>query len=194
MMTDRKDYYATLGVPKDASPDDIKKAYRKLAMKLHPDRNPGNKEAEAKFKDINEANDILSDDQKRAAYDNPQPQMHGFNPFGGGSPFEFHFSTGGGNPHDIFNNIFRDIHRGQGFQQRNRDINLALQISLEEAFNGKEQDIQYNVGNSPVNNLKIRIPPGIEEGTKLRFGGQGDKSIPNVPPGDLYITIQIMRI
>ena len=192
MSTDRKDYYSILGVPKEASSDDIKKAYRKLAMQHHPDRNKGDLAAEAKFKEINEANDILSDDQKRAAYDNPAPQMGGFNPFGDNSPFSFHFTSGpGGNPHDIFANIFADINRGR--QQRNRDINLEYQVSLEDIFNGKEAEIKYNVGGGPVNTLIVKIPPGIEEGTKLRFGGQGEKTIQNIPPGDLYITIQIAR-
>jgi DnaJ-class molecular chaperone len=202
----QKDYYATLGVAKDASQDDLKKAYRKLAMKWHPDKNPGDKVAEAKFKDIGEAYDTLSDADKRAAYDNPAQQFNPFgssggHPFAGGHPFGFGFGGPGGpgsDPNDIFANIFADMQRNQrgghpGFQPKNRDINLAYQITLEEAFNGKEAEIKYNVGNGPVSTIKIKIPPAIEEGIKLRFSGQGDRSNQNIPPGDLYVTIQVMR-
>jgi molecular chaperone DnaJ len=199
----QKDYYAALGVAKEASQDELKKAYRKLAMKWHPDKNPGDKKAESMFKDISEAYDTLSDEDKRAAYDNP---AQNFNPFGGGGhPFGFGFGGPGGpggpgsNPQDIFHNIFMDMQRGQrggpqpGFQPKNRDINLTYQITLEEAFQGKDAEIKYSAGNGPVNTIKIKIPTGIEEGIKLRFGGQGEKTIQNVPPGDLFVTIQVMR-
>ena len=107
-----KDYYELLEVSRDANGDEIKKSYRRLAMKYHPDRNPGNKEAEAKFKEINEAYDVLKDEQKRAAYDRYGHQafasgMGGGNPFGG---FEFNFGSGGFS--DIFSDIFSEFMGG----------------------------------------------------------------------------------
>lgn len=144
-----KDYYELLEVSRDASGDEIKKSYRRLAMKYHPDRNPGDKEAESKFKEINEAYDVLKDEQKRAAYDRYGHQafnsgMGGGNPFGG---FEFNFGSGGFS--DIFSDIFSDFMSGG--QQRNAnsrsyardgaDVRYNLEISLEEAFTGVEKEI-----------------------------------------------------
>ena len=144
-----KDYYELLEVSRDASGDEIKKSYRRLAMKYHPDRNPGDKEAESKFKEINEAYDVLKDEQKRAAYDRYGHQaftsgMGGGNPFGG---FEFNFGSGGFS--DIFSDIFSDFMGGG--QQRNAnsrsyardgaDVRYNLEISLEEAFTGVEKEI-----------------------------------------------------
>ena len=144
------DYYEILGVSKDATTDELKRAYRSQAMKYHPDRNPNNPEAEAKFKEINEAYDVLKDDQKRAAYDRYGKQafsgggMGGGNPFGG---FGFDFSGAGGGFSDIFGDIFSEF-MGGGRQQRNpnapqdgADLRYNLDITLEEAFNGVEKEI-----------------------------------------------------
>jgi molecular chaperone DnaJ len=135
----KQDYYAALGVSRDASADDLKKAYRKLAMQYHPDRNPGNAKAEASFKEINEAYDVLKDDQKRAAYD-----RFGHAAFeGGGGPGGFDFGGGGGLG-DIFDQMFGDFvgRRGGGRQRGGADIRHAVEIDLVQAFTGTKVDLR----------------------------------------------------
>src|ERR1700736_3518292 len=133
----KQDYYATLGVAKNASSDDLKKAYRKLAMQYHPDRNPGDESAEHKFKDISEAYDVLKDDQKRAAYDR---FGHAAFENGGGGPGGGDFGVGAGFA-DIFDEMFGEFmggRRGQGANTRGNDLRYNLEITLEEAFKGKQ--------------------------------------------------------
>lgn len=143
-----KDFYKTLGVEKGASADDIKKAYRKQAMKYHPDQNKDNAEAEAKFKEVNEAYDVLKDEQKRAAYDRFgsaafDGSMGGGG--GGGGGFGFDPSGFGGNFSDIFEDMFGDFmgggRAGRGGTMRGADIQYATEITLEEAYKGKESKI-----------------------------------------------------
>ena len=132
----KQDYYATLEVARDASADALKKAYRKLAMKYHPDRNPGDKTAEGRFKDLNEAYDVLKDDQKRAAYD--RFGHAAFENGGGGGAGGFDFGGGGGLG-DIFDQVFGDMmggRRGGGRQRAGADIRAQVEISLTEAFAG----------------------------------------------------------
>jgi molecular chaperone DnaJ len=139
----KQDYYATLGVPREASNDDLKKAYRKLAMQYHPDRNPGDKQAEAKFKELNEAYDILKDEQKRAAYD-----RFGHAAFEqGGGPGAGGFEFGGGGIGDIFEQMFGDFVGGQrrGGQRGQRggaDVRAAVEIDLTEAFAGTKSTLR----------------------------------------------------
>ena len=132
----KQDYYATLEAARDASPDTLKKAYRKLAMKYHPDRNPGDKAAEARFKELNEAYDVLKDDQKRAAYDR---FGHAAFENGGGAPGGFDFGGGGGLG-DIFDQVFGDMmggRRGGGGRQRSgADVRAQVEIGLTDAFTG----------------------------------------------------------
>ena len=193
-----EDYYKTLELSESASQDEIKSAYRRLAKKHHPDLNKGNPGSEALFKQINEANDTLSDPQKRAAYDQQRKFAQGGpggNPFaqtfGGGFPgADFHFNFGGGQHFDdIINQFF-----GQGFGrqhiQRNRDYQFNLNISLEDAFTGRTMPIAFEV-NGQHTNVNVSIPAGVDHGAKLRFQGHGDRSIPNQPPGDLYVTVII---
>ena len=151
-MAKNEDYYELLGISKTASADEIKKSYRKLAMKYHPDQNPGNKEAEEKFKQINEAYQVLSDDQKRAAYD-----RYGHSAFtqgGGGGSSGFGqggFSQGGFDFSDIFGDIFGEMGGGfggfgggnQSMKQRGSDLRYNMQIDLETAFNGKKETIKF---------------------------------------------------
>jgi molecular chaperone DnaJ len=134
----KQDYYATLGVERDASADDLKKAYRKLAMRLHPDRNPGDKTAEAKFKELNEAYDVLKDDQKRAAYD--RFGHAAFENGGGGGGFE----AGGAGLGDIFDQMFGDFMggRGRAGPRGGNDIRAGVEIDLTEAFHGTKVQLR----------------------------------------------------
>jgi len=187
-----KNYYETLGVDENASEEEIKSAYRQKAKQHHPDLG-GDK---AKFQEISEANDTLSDPQKKAEYDhrrkhgNGGPHFgNGFGPGGfnfGGSPFGFSF--GGGPGFDPFSNIEEMLRRQQ---QRNQDINVQYNISLDDAYNGGGKEIQLNTQHGPKN-IKINIPAGVENGMRLKVSGQGDSGIPGLPPGDLYLHVNIV--
>jgi curved DNA-binding protein len=176
------DYYNILGVDRSASQDDIKKAYRKLAAKHHPDRGGDT----AKFQEISAAYDTLSNPDKKAQYDNPQPQ---FQQFGGVPPgFEDIFNAfGGGNP---FGDIFG--RRQQRQQPRNRTLNLHTSISLEDAFLGKDLTVSVTLPTGREQICEIKVPKGINDGTTLRLAGMGDDSIPNAPRGDIHLTIKVM--
>ncbi len=175
-----KDYYKILGVAENASNDELKRAYRTLAMQYHPDRNK-NSDAEGKFIEINEAYNVLSDEGKRAEYDQQKS-------FGGGFPGGFNFEfRNGAHP---FGDIFEQIFRGQGPRMaKNPDTQVQINISLQEAFTGKSMPIQFtdNSGNSV--NLVVNIPAGVESGYRLRYAGNGTRTQSNLPPGDLYITV-----
>lgn len=258
-----KNYYEILGVSKTASQDELKKAYRKLAMQYHPDKNAGNKEAEEKFKEISHAYDILSDEQKRAAYDRyghdafNQGGMGGAS--GGAGMGGFDFSSG-------FADIFEDLFgmgggrsRGGEAQSaaRGSDLRYNLSVTLEEAFSGKSETIKITTaascdtchgsggasGSKPVTcttcsgsgrvratqgfftvertctscggmgktikdpcktcagsgrvrkekTLSVNIPPGVEEGTRIRLSGEGEVGIRGGPTGDLYIFVSVKQ-
>jgi len=179
-------YYDILGVSETASTDEIKKAFRKLAMQCHPDVNPGNADAESKFKEINEAYNTLSDSNKRKEYDNRQSSQ----------AENWSFNFGGNAPHN-FEDIFSQIFQQHGFNARarqtpkNRDLTFAMSISLEDAFAGKTSPIVYNTPSGRKVELIAKIPAGVEHGVKIKFQGQGDHQNTNLPPGDLYIQIMI---
>ena len=259
----KQDYYSTLGVDRGASTADIRKAYRKLAMKYHPDRNPGDNAAEQKFKDLNEAHDILKDDQKRSAYNQyghaafEQGGPGGGSPFGG---FSQGFGGGGGGFGDIFEEMFGDFmggggRAGQGGAARGADLRYNMEVKLEQVFKGAKTTIKVPTsvpctecsgsgaagGAAPVTCptchghgrvraqsgfftvertcpacqgvgqvikdpcrscggngrtrkekvLSVNIPAGVEDGTRIRLGGEGEAGMRGAPAGDLYIFVTI---
>lgn len=193
----KRDYYEVLGVSKNASDDEIKKAYRKLAIKYHPDKNPGNKEAEEKFKEINEAHDVLSDKQKRARYDQfghaGVGGNAGGNPFGGGgSPFgnfngqTFNFDFGGaGGFDDILSNLF-GFGGGARRPRRGADLQTSITLTFEEAIFGTTKEVDVN-GES----IKLKIPEGIDDGMSIRLRGKGGEAPEGGEKGDLYVRIRV---
>ena len=207
MAVEYKDYYKLLGVERSAGKDEIAKAYKKLARKYHPDLNPGDKAAEDKFKEINEAYEVLKDDEKRRMYDQLGPNWKHGQQFTGGPGFEgfnFNGGFGGGMNSDFFEALFGQMGRGGfggqaggdpfgafgGFgggrrSRRGSDIEAEIDITLEEARKGGTKQVTFSSGGS-VSNLQINIPAGIKDGGKLRLRGKGN---PGDPAGDLYLTV-----
>ena len=250
----KADYYVTLEVTKEVSAEDLKKAYRKVAMKYHPDRNPGDKQAEARFKECSEAYEVLKDDQKRAAYDR---FGHAAFEQGGGQPGGFDFSGAGGLG-DIFDQMFGDF-TGRGGRSRTRtgaDVQIQVEIELTEAFSGTKTPVRVPTrvsceackgtgsadgqraadacgtcggagkvraqqgfflvertcptcggagrvirnpcricqGAGTVQReraIQVTIPPGVEDGTRIRLQGEGEAGGQGAANGDLYVHIAI---
>lgn len=196
------DYYKILELKKDASTEDIKKAYRKLARKHHPDLNPNNAEANKKFQQINEANEVLSDPEKRKKYDKygkdwqhadqldaqqeQQRRYQSQNSNGGYSSYGGGFD--GGNFSDFFSSMFGGAgSRSSGrspFKGQDYNANLALQ--LIDAYTTHKQTLTVN-----GKQVRITIPAGVENGQKIKLSGYGAPGVNNGPPGDLYITFDI---
>ena len=200
-----KDYYKILGVEKKATQEDIRKAYRKLAVKLHPDKNPGDKKSEEKFKEINEANDVLGDPVKRKKYDElgenwQQYQQAGPGGFGGqqrGRQGGAQYSYSGGDESqfsDFFESIFGNGGGFGGGQRRGsramkgQDFEAETTITLDEAFHGTTR--QVNLGDQVLN---MKLKPGIAAEQVLRMKGKGGPGAGGGPAGDLFITIHINR-
>jgi len=252
-----KDYYEVLGVGKSASDDEIKKAYRKLAMKYHPDKNPGDKKAEEKFREATEAYEVLLDAQKRAAYDrfghaafNQQQGGGGYSGFSGGG-------FGGGSFADIIDEMFGGAFTGGGGQANHAgaDVRYNMDITLEEAYKGKNATVKFTTfttctgckgsggeeGSRPTNctachgrgktryqqgfftiertcatcggagqtiskpcrpcngsgrvrkekNLEVKIPAGVEDGTRIRVTHEGEAGLRGAPAGDLYVFLNV---
>ncbi|MDF3075141.1 MAG: dnaJ [Alphaproteobacteria bacterium] len=256
-----QDYYSILGCERGASAEDLKKAYRKLAMQHHPDRNPGDKAAEQKFKEISHAYDVLKDDQKRAAYDRYGAAAfeNGSGRGGPGGGFEFNFGAGFA---DIFEEMFgmggaANARRQQQGSGRGSDLRYNLEISLEEAFNGSEARIRVPSsiacedcsgsgaasGSKPITcpacqgrgrmraqqgfftvertcsqcqgagkvienpcrkcsgagrvrqerTLQVKIPAGVEDGTRIRLAGEGEAGMRGAATGDLYVFLSLRQ-
>ncbi len=199
---DYKDYYQTLGVSRNANADEIRKAYRKLAMKYHPDRNPDDKQAEERFKEINEAYQVLNDPQKRAHYDRVGSAYSNWQQRGGQGGFDWGRWTSGapsgtrveygdlndlfGGEGGLFSEFFRTIFGGGGMgtagttSRANPAYQQQVEISLEDAFNGTTLRIQ--VGDK---RKQVRIPPGVRTGSKVRVAGAGPNGT------DLYLIVQV---
>jgi curved DNA-binding protein len=200
---DYKDYYKALGVDKKATNDQIKKAYRKLARQYHPDVNPNNAEAERKFKEINEAHEVLSDEDKRRKYDELgadwQRYQHagaGRGPAQGGFDWSQYQQGGGGfedfgndgNFSDFFSNIFGNMGgRGGSRAGAGQDYQAELELPLEDAYRGGPRTLNVN-GKS----LRINIKPGAEDGQTIRLRDQGAPGRNGGPNGSLYITLRVL--
>jgi curved DNA-binding protein len=178
-------HYSTLGVSENASQDEIKQAYRRLANKHHPDKGGD----QATFKNISTAYDVIGDAQKRADYDNQRRFDH-MGGFGGGG-FHAHFQHGG---FDIFgnNSPFGEFFRGtQHRVYKNRDLNITCAISLADSFVGKHFEAKYTLPSGNESSVFIDVPAGVANGDTIKYNGLGDDSIPNIPRGDLNITIVV---
>ena len=252
-MSGKKDYYELLGVNRNAGEEEIKKAYRKLALQYHPDRNPGDKQAEDKFKEVSEAYSVLSDAQKRTQYD-----QFGHAAFGDGGPFAGGFDFSGGFE-DIFGDIFGEFFGGGTGRRRGRgrgeDLRYNLTLKFEEAVSGVEKKIKIprhgpcetcrgngaKPGTAPqtcptcrgrgqvnfqqgffsvsrtcgqcqgqgtiikdpcatcsgagrvrtMHTLSVKIPNGVDNGSRLKLRAEGETGSPGGVPGDLYVVIQV---
>lgn len=217
-MAAKRDYYETLGVNKSADKEAIKRAYRKLAKKYHPDTNAGNPHAEEMFKDVTEAYNVLSDEKKRKLYDEfgfaglqegfseeaaRQAAQGGFGGFGGNSSFsgsyssnggpfthqEFHFENGSGDMDDIFS-MFGDMFSHGG--RKGSDVMADLTISFDEAVFGCEKSISLqDPSTGKVSNLSIHIPAGIESGKTVRLKGQGNPGRNGGAAGDVLLNVNV---
>ena len=205
-----KDYYKVLGVAKTATPDEIKKAYRKLALELHPDKTKGDKAAEEKFKDVNEANEVLSDPVKRKKYDQFGADWKHYEEAGaqpGGFDWSKYASTRGeqsrGTRTDESNPEFSDVdaddlfemlfgkHAGQRRGRRSvaikgEDLETETTLSLEEAYHGTSRMIRLD-----GQTIKVTIKPGVADEQILRIAGKGGGGLSGGPNGDLYLTVKI---
>lgn len=190
------DYYKILGIDKSASEEDIKKTYRKLARKLHPDLNPNDKEAHQKFQQVNEANEVLSDPEKRKKYDaygkdwqhanqfEQQKKSRGQSQHTGGR--QFYENAGGGDFSSFFDSMFGGSGRSSQSKFRGQDYNAELKLNLTEALLTHQQTLTVN-----GKNIRITIPAGIENGQVIKLMGYGAPGVNGGPAGDLYITFVI---
>lgn len=207
-MTMAKNYYDILGVKRDASDDDIKKAFRRMAKKYHPDANPNDPQAEARFKEVNEANEVLSDPEKRKTYDrfgtaNPQ----GFGGAGGapGGYSSYTQNVDMGDLSDLIGSIFGGRGRSAGAGQqrggfdpfgsmggatarssKGQDYEQPVTISLKEAYEGTARHVTIG-----ERSIRVKIPAGATDGTRVRLSGEGEPGINGGKPGDLYLIVQV---
>ena len=218
MPVQYKDYYETLGVPRSASDADIKKAFRKLAREHHPDVAKDKKRAEEKFKEINEAYEVLSDPDKRKKYDElganwksgaefrPPPGWEGFTggraQHGGMGAEEFEFHFGGTGFSDFFEQLFGARGRGAGFGQRGfaeeefaergRDIEGDILVTLDEVKHGSVRPVTVR-HDSRTETHQVKIPAGVAEGQRLRIAGRGESGSGGGESGDLYLRVRLAK-
>lgn len=211
MSAQFRDYYQTLGVSKSATPAEIKSAFRKLARQFHPDTAKDKKVAEEKFKEINEAYEVLGDPEKRKRYDEfganwqqgPPPRSPfgpagGFRQSGTRSANEEEFEFGGTGFSDFFEQMFggrRTARAGFGqIPQRGQDVEADLLVSLEEALNGSTRQISFRRGSSKkLETYTVKVPQGIREGQRIRLAGQGGSGASGGGSGDLYLRVKFQR-
>ena len=203
-----RDYYETLGVSRGSSDDEIKKAYRKLARKLHPDVNPGNKVAEERFKEINEAYEVLSDKDKRRRYDalgaNWKSGMDFTPPAGGGfrrpagEPADFGDMFGGGGGFGGFSDFFEMLFGGRGpggrggaVSARGGDIESEVSVTLEEAHRGTSRSVRLPLDGQGTESFTVNIPRGVRDGSVIRVPGKGGAGLGRGGRGDLYLRVHI---
>ncbi|MFV0420643.1 DnaJ C-terminal domain-containing protein [Oleidesulfovibrio sp.] len=212
MGVEYKDYYKLLGVERSASKEEIAKAFKKMARKYHPDLNPNDADAESKFKEVNEAYEVLKDEEKRRLYDQLGPNwQHGQN-FQGAQGFNrANFSGGAGFDasgfSDFFDMIFGNAGAGgyqrtsgfgpdpfgnfSGRQRKGRDVEAQLTLSLEEAYKGGKKAITLQGQGGANKHLEVNVPAGIKDGAKIRLSGQGDSGMGGGPAGDLYLKVKL---
>lgn len=196
------DYYKILEVDKSIDPEGLKKAYKKKAMKHHPDKGGD----EATFKQINEAYQVLSDPEKKTMYDN----------YGTADPQEFHqrrYNNGGAenifggmrfhrtNDGDLnFDDILRNFSTfGAGFRQhqrmrpQNRDVRVRIDITLKDSILGKVDEVTFKLPSGQIEIIQVNIPAGVTSGDKIKYAGKGETTVPDAPPGDMYVVINVME-
>lgn len=212
-MSETRDLYDILGVAKDADLETMRKAYRKLARQNHPDLNPGDAAAEERFKDLSLAWEVLQDAERRQAYDefgevsleagfDAESARKAREAFGSRFGFEGHPGASGraeefhfGNIDDLFGGLFQRGDAGQGFAMRGADLEASLELDFEEAIRGGEKRLTLGApgadGRPEPTTLSVRIPPGVETGTRLRMAGKGGPGMGGGPAGDLYVQLQV---
>ena len=218
MAVEYKDYYKILGVNKDAGEKEIRQAYRKLARQYHPDVNPNDKTAEDKFKEINEANEVLSDPEKRKKYDEMSSYYQQYGQWPGAA------GTGGGGEHyqyrtvneedlrdifgeqspfsDFFETFFHSDFSPEAGERRRttgrrrqqptkgRDIESPIEVSLAEAYKGATRVLELAEADGTTRHLEVKIPPGVDDGSRIRIAGQGEQG--TAGRGDIYLVVQVI--
>lgn len=202
-----KDYYAVLGVPEDADAKAISRAYKKLAKRYHPDANPGDTQAEERFKEVSAAYEVLSHPDQRREYDQvrqmvkqgvagPGAGRPGFSGFGPGfEGIHFEFADTDADFADLFGSLFGSRARGRGARmgRHGRDVETEITISFDEAINGVTKTVRYTIDpRAGAQEVKVRIPPGIENGKRLRVAGKGEPGTGGAPAGDLFVTVHVL--
>lgn len=235
---DYKDYYQTIGVSKNSTDADIKKAYRKLARQYHPDLNPNDAEAERKFKEINEAYEVLSDKEKREKYDRFGSDWQRAQAAGGGFNWDQYAGRSGGVRMDFgeggdFSDFFETLFGGMGGRrtsgfntsrtehrpQRGQNLEHTIDITLTEAINGTQRTLQLQqaepcptcqgtgvsgrsicptcdgtgVSGQTTRTINVKIPPGVDEGSRIRVGGEGGPGIGGAQRGDLILIVHVLQ-
>ena len=195
----QRDYYEVLGVKKGASIEELKKAYRKLAVKYHPDKNPGDKQAEERFKEINEAYAVLSDPKKKEQFDqfgsNNFHQRYSQEDIFRGFNVDDLFKDQGFGTEDIFSRLFGGAMRhqrggGGRMAAKGEDYNMEIQVTFRDAYDGADKRIAF-MRDGAREEISVKIPAGIESGAKLRVAGRGGSGRGGGPAGDLFLTVNV---